>query len=83
MILWVDVKTAGEILECLAAITIVRDLKRIGKSNSDAFAVGDHISIFGLQTDYPQDGVDAGSLLTHGARFKPTGALAINYQVAA
>ena len=58
-------------------------IKRIGKRNSDAFAIGDHVSIFGLQTDYPQDGVDAGELLTHGARFKATGALAINYQVAA
>ena len=58
-------------------------IKRIGKRNTDAFAVGDDISIFGVNTDYPQDGVDSGELLRHGARFKPNGSLAINYEVAA
>lgn len=57
--------------------------KRVGKKNDAAFASGDHVSVFGVNTDYPQDIVDGGSLLAHGARFKATGELAVNYSLAA
>ena len=58
-------------------------IRRIGKNRDAEFAVGDEVSIFGVSTDYPQEGVGSGELVTHGARFKPTGQLAINYKVAA
>lgn len=57
-------------------------IKRIAKKNTDSFAIGDDISIFGFNTDFPQDGVDSGEILTHGARFKPTGQLVVNYKIA-
>ena len=57
-------------------------IKRIGKKNTDVFAVGDEVSIFGFETDFPQDGVDSGEVLTHGARFKTNGQLAVNYEIA-
>lgn len=56
-------------------------IKRIGKKNTEVFAIGDDISIFGFKTDYPQDIVDSGELLRHGARFKPTGQLAVNFRI--
>ncbi|MFA5387651.1 MAG: hypothetical protein WC322_04695 [Candidatus Paceibacterota bacterium] len=58
-------------------------IKRIVGKNDTAFAIGDAVSIFGVTTDYPQDMVDSGELLKHGARFKPTGSLAVNYELAA
>lgn len=58
-------------------------IKRVGKQQGSAFAIGDHISLFALDTDFPQDIVEGGSLLAHGARFKPTGFMDINYVVAA
>lgn len=58
-------------------------IKRIGKKNDATFAIGDSVSIFAVNTDYPQDIVEGGSLLAHGARFKPTGQLAVNYELEA
>ena len=58
-------------------------IKRIGKSNSAAFAIGGEVSIYGFTTDYPQDIVESGALLMHGARFKPNGKFASNYVLAA
>jgi len=58
-------------------------IKRIGVKNDVAFAIGDHVSVFGVDTDYPQDGVDSGELIKHGARFKPNGKMVVNYEVAA
>ena len=54
-------------------------IKRIGKANNAAFAIGDEVSIYGFTTDYPQDIVESGALLMHGARFKTTGKFASNY----
>lgn len=56
-------------------------IKRVGKSNTAAFAAGDPVSIFGVTTDFPQDLVDSGELIKHGARFKPNGEIAINYEL--
>lgn len=58
-------------------------IKRIGHKASTPFAVGQDVSLFPVLTDYPQDGVDSGALLTHGHRFIPDGAPVINYKVAA
>lgn len=58
-------------------------IKRIGKKQNAAFVVGDHISLFGVDTDYTQDIVEGGSLLAHGARFKPTGLIEVNYALEA
>lgn len=58
-------------------------ITRIGKEQNESFVAGDVISIFGVNTDNPVDIVEDGTLLGHGARFKPTGQYAINRTVAA
>lgn len=58
-------------------------IKRVGKAATEAFAIGDVLKIYSVKSDFPQDGVDSGALLTHGSRFKQSGDLAINYTVAA
>ena len=57
--------------------------KRLNKPNTAPFAIGDQVTIYGFRTDFPQDGVESGALLTHGARFKPTGAFYSNYELVA
>lgn len=57
-------------------------VKRIGYPQSTLFAVGQNVSLYSFNTDYPVDGVDDGSMLTLGARFKPTGDISINYVIA-
>lgn len=58
-------------------------IKRIGKAQNATFAVGDVISIYGVNTDYPVDVVDDNTNTQFGARFKPTGVLNINYTLVA
>lgn len=58
-------------------------IKRIGKAQNAAFAVGDVISLYGFTTDYPVDVLDDNSNAQFGARFKPTGVLLTNYTLAA
>lgn len=57
-------------------------IKRIGPDRQDAFAPGDTVSMYGVDTDYPVDRVEDNTMLKHGARFKPTGQLNINYTLA-
>lgn len=58
-------------------------ITRLGPLNSAAFAVGQYIKIFGVTTDYPTDLVEDNTLLGFGARFKNTGDVVVNYQIAA
>lgn len=58
-------------------------VKRIGYAQDAPFAVGQTISMYGVNTDYPIDLVDDNTMLQLGARFKPTGDVNINYEVAA
>lgn len=59
-------------------------IKRIGYSNNPraAFAAGQEISVYGVTTDYPLDLVEDGTPIMFGARFKNTGELAVNIEVA-
>lgn len=60
-------------------------IKRIGKSNRPLAPFdtdgSDVISMYGVITDNPVDIVEDNTLLQHGARFKNTGELNINYSV--
>ena len=72
----------------LRELTITADrpfyvITRIGKEQNTPFVIGDTISIFGVNTDFPVDIVEDGTLLGHGARFKPTGSYRINGKVTA
>lgn len=58
-------------------------IKRIGYSSSTAFAAGQDISMYGVDTDFPVDVIEDNSPLKFGARFKPNGNLNINYTLAA
>lgn len=58
-------------------------VKRIGYLQNEPFAVGQTISIYGVNTDYPVDLVEDNTMLQFGARFKPSGDLNINYEIAA
>ena len=58
-------------------------IKRVGFGQTAAFATGQVISIYGTNTDFPIDVVADNAMLKHGARFKATGSLAINYSIAA
>lgn len=58
-------------------------IKRVGYSHTAPFAVGQVISMYGVETDYPIDVVADNAMLKHGARFKPTGDLLTNYTIAA
>lgn len=60
-------------------------IKRIGYANNPraAFAVGQDISMYGVNTDYPIDMVEDNTMLQFGGRFKPNGDLNINYTIAA
>lgn len=49
-------------------------VRRIGVKQNVQFATGQEIDIFPVLTDFPQDGVEATTLVTHGARFIPDGA---------
>ncbi len=58
-------------------------VKRIGGVNTKPFEVGDTVSMYGVNTDYPVDVVEDGSPIMFGARFKSTGDLNVNYTVTA
>lgn len=58
-------------------------IKRIGPGQAEPFAVGQDISVYGVNTDYPVDVVDDNAQLQFGARFKNTGELNTNYEIAA
>lgn len=82
-----DVDAAG-LYNLLRELTIAPDrpfyvITRIGENQNDAFAVGHVRSIFGALTDNPVDIVEDGTLIGHGARFKPTGEYDINGTVTA
>lgn len=82
-----DVDAAG-LYNLIRELTITADrpfyvITRIGEEQNEAFAANQIISVFGVNTDFPVDIVEDGTLLGHGARFKPTGEYNINYKVAA
>ncbi|SRR5690625_3992127 len=58
-------------------------IKRIGVGQREEFTVGDIISMYTVETDYPEDVVEDGSEIMLGARFRPVGGLNINHEVAA
>lgn len=58
-------------------------IKRIGKAQNATFAIGDTISMYGVNTDYGVDLVEDNTMLQWGARFKTTGGLNTNYTIAA
>ena len=58
-------------------------IKRIGKAQNAAFAIGDTISMYGVNTDFGVDLVEDNTMLQWGARFKPNGNLLTNYTIAA
>lgn len=56
-------------------------VKRIGYGQNEAFEVGQTISMYGVNTDFPVDLVEDNTMLAFGARFKPNGNLNINYEI--
>lgn len=58
-------------------------VKRIGPAQGSAFAAGQEISVFGVNTDYPTDVLGDGENILFGARFKPTGELNTNTELVA
>jgi len=58
-------------------------IKRIGKTATAAFAVGDLVSVYGVTTDYPVSLIGDGEMIRDGARFLTTGELAVNVATAA
>lgn len=58
-------------------------IKRIGYPADTAFAAGQVVSMYEFNTDFPVDIIEDNSMLRHGARFKPTGNININYELAA
>lgn len=82
-----DVKAAG-VYNLARELTLGADrpyyvVTRIGKPNNAPFVAGDNVSVFGVNTDYPVEISEDGGLLQHGARFKNTGKVVINHEVAA
>lgn len=57
-------------------------VKRIGPAQGTAYAIGQVISMYTVNTDLPIDGTEDNSPLTLGARFKPQGGLNVNYTIA-
>lgn len=53
-------------------------VKRIGPAQGTAFAAGQEISVFGVNTDFPADVLGDGENIMFGARFKPTGEINTN-----
>src|SRR5690606_35426133 len=58
-------------------------VKRIGTPQADAFAAGQIISMYAVNTDIPVDIVEDGSPVMFDARFTTTGDVNVNYTVAA
>jgi hypothetical protein len=57
-------------------------IKRIGYPQNTAFAAGQIISMYGVNTDFGIDMIEDNTMLKYGARFKTTGSLNINYTIA-
>lgn len=82
-----EVDAAG-VYNMLRELTVAPDrpligITRVGKKSTDPFTIGDVISIFAYTTDNRTETLEDGELILHGARFKPTGDLVINYTVSA
>lgn len=58
-------------------------VKRIGPAQGTAFAAGQEVSAFGVNTDFPADVLGDGENILFGSRFKPTGELNTNTTLAA
>lgn len=57
-------------------------VKRIGPDQGTAFAAGQTVSIFGVNTDYPTDVLGDGENILFGSRFKPNGQVNVNVDLA-
>lgn len=55
---------------------------RIGPSQGTAFATGQIVSIYGVNTDYPTDVLGDGENILYGSRFKPSGQVYTNATLA-
>lgn len=80
--------TAKGVFNMVRELTLSADrpfivITRVGSNASDPYKVGDEISLFGVDTDFPVDIAEDGSLIQHGARFKTSGDVEINFKVVA
>lgn len=57
-------------------------VKRIGPAQGTAFAAGQEVSIYGVNTDYPTDVLGDGENILFGSRFKPNGQVFTNATLA-
>jgi len=57
-------------------------ISRIGPAQGTAFAAGDVVSIYGVNTDYPSDVLGDGDNILFGSRFKPSGQVYTNATLA-
>lgn len=57
-------------------------VKRIGPAQGTAFAAGQTVSVYGVNTDYPTDILGDGENILFGSRFKATGRLYTNADLA-
>lgn len=80
--------TANGVFNLARDLTLTADrpfwaIKRIGKPQGAAFDTdgSDVISMYGVITDIPTNLIEDNTLLKHGARFKNTGDININYSV--
>lgn len=58
-------------------------IKRIGVDRTEPITAGDIISMYSVETDYPGDTVEDGSEVMLEGRFRATGGININHEVAA
>lgn len=58
-------------------------VKIIGPAQGSDIQIGDVVSLYGVNTDFPVDLVEDNTMLQLGARFKTNGLLNINYRVEA
>lgn len=56
-------------------------VRRVGPPQGEAFAAGQTINIFGVDTDYPADILGDNSMIMFGSRFKPNGQVNTNYKL--
>lgn len=57
-------------------------IKRIGKPQDEPFVLGDIVSMYEVRTDNPVDLIGDNEMIRLGARFKPTGNVNVNVEVA-
>lgn len=58
-------------------------VKRIGPDQGTAFAAGQEVSVYGVNTDYPTDVLGDGDNILFGSRFKPNGQVYTNAELSA